>query len=397
MLVKRTMKWLLSIVLIAMMYAYAMFQGGFVSWFLFYSVVPLIIYAFVIGLFPLKTIKVKRILPAEPKQAGQPLQVTIEIKKSFFPLFYLIVEDRLSAKLKGQLSNRSDAKAIFFPLFKRNMTFSYTIPSLPRGEHTLSTIIIKTGDLFGFIQKQVEHDVEQTLLVYPQIETLNWQPSSRGVSGDRLLIKNNQQDVSTVVGIRDYVPGDRLTWIDWKTTAKRNKLVTKQFEQRVTEKTLLFLNDSKASYKMSEQDLFEKAVTVTASLVSAIERSGHPFVMPGYSELKHGALDQSRHRYYTMLAKVEAMREASFAEFVKSVLVRYEKGFRVVFVSAHVSNELLKLLNLLASQNIHVDFYYVMSDKNKGLTVVRQLQATGVTVHAITKQKAGEKSEDCQK
>lgn len=98
MLVKRTFKWLMSILLIAILYAYAMFQGGFVSWFLFYSVVPLIVYAFLIGLFPLRSLKVKRIFPVETKQAGDTLLVTIEVKKPLFPLFYLIVNDQLPKK-----------------------------------------------------------------------------------------------------------------------------------------------------------------------------------------------------------------------------------------------------------------------------------------------------------
>lgn len=370
-----------------MMYAYAMFQGGFVSWFLFYSVVPLIMYAFVIGIFPLKTIKLKRIFPGEPKQAGQSLQVTIEINKSFFPLFYLIIEEQFSEKLNSQLANKSSAKAIFFPLFKRNMTYTYTLPSLPRGEHTFSGVIVKTGDLFGFIQKQVEYDLEQTLLVYPRIETINWKFSSRGVSGNTFLSKNRVQDVSTVVGIRDYVPGDRLTWIDWKTTAKRNKLVTKQFEQRVTEETLLFLDDSKDSYTATDLDLFEKVVTVTASLVSVIERSGHPFVIAGFSKMKHGVDERNGHHVYKMLAKVEAKRETSFAEFVKSVLIHDQKRVRVVFISAYVSDELLKLLNRLASQHIHVDFYYVMRDINNELPILRQIQATGAVVHTVLKKK----------
>lgn len=373
MIVQRTMKWIVSIVLIAIMYAYAMFQGGFVSWFLFYSVVPLIVYAFLISLFPLRTIKVKRKLSTDANQAGQPLQVTIEITKSFFPLFYLIVEDRMSRKLKHELRHEAGGKAIFFPLFKRKLTYTYTIPSLPRGEHTFTSTIMKTGDLFGFIQKQVEHDAQQSLVVYPKIETVHWQSSSRGVTGDASLSKRGQQDVSTVVGIRDYIPGDRLTWIDWKTTAKKNKLVTKQFEHRVTEQTLLFLDDTK---QQTDVGLFEKAVTVTASLVAAIERNGHPFVMPGFT-------DGHKH-YYESLAKVEATREIPFAEFVKSIIVRYpQKGFRVVLVFTYVSEELIKLLNLLASQKIEVDVYYVTRDDS----VRKLLQATGATVHTIKERK----------
>lgn len=394
MLVKQTMKWLVSFSLIAMMYAYAMFQGGFVSWFLFYSVAPLIAFAFVIGLFPLKTIKVKRIVFVEPRQAGQPLQVTIEGKKSFFPLFYLIVEDQLPMKLKRQLPHRSSAKAIFFPLFKRSFSFTYTIPSLPRGEHEFSSILIKTGDLFGFIQKQAVQTVDQKILVYPQIEAIQWQAHSRA-RDDARIAKTGLLDASAVVGVRDYVSGDRLAWIDWKSTAKRNKLMTKQFEQRAVERTLLFLDNSKASYRSAGSALFEKAVSVAASLVSAFERSGQPFVMPFDSEI--GMDERKPFSYSKRLAKIEADREESFVDAVKRFLVRCEKNSRVVLVSAHASDEMIQLMTLLAKQNIHVDFYCVTAGGQASLQMIQRLQTTGAGVHLIVAEKAGEYREPGEK
>ncbi|UTW70466.1 DUF58 domain-containing protein [Anaerobacillus sp. HL2] len=38
-------------------------------------------------------------------------------------------------------------------------------------------------------------------------------------------------DITSVAGSREYVPGDRLTSIDWKVTARVNKLMTKEFEK----------------------------------------------------------------------------------------------------------------------------------------------------------------------
>lgn len=390
-MIRRTAKWLFTLVLIGIMFAYAMFQGGFVSWFLFYSVVPLIIYAIIIGFFPLRTMKLKRLLPNDAQHAGQSLKVTIEIKKSFFPLFYLIVEDKLASKLTNNLSSPTDAKAIFFPLFKRKLTYTYELSSVPRGEHSFSHIVLKTGDLFGFIQKQAVCEVEDTLFVYPRIEQVGWNSSNWGTSDGRASATESKQDVATVVGIREYIAGDRLSWIDWKTTAKRNQLVTKQFEQESNYKTLLFLDNSVASYEETDDDLFEKAVTVTASLVFAIFRSGGRAVVAfgrKDSQLTNEHYDE-QHLYY-QLGIVKATFEKPFAHQIQRVIENESRGYRIILVTANISDDLLRLFVNLRQRSVRVDLFYIVRyketiEENK----LKVLRSTGAKVHEIIVKEGG--------
>lgn len=378
MIVERTLKWLISILLIAMMYAYAMFQGGFVSWFLFYSVVPLILYAYVIGFFPLKTIKVSRELHVERSVANERLQVTLKITKPAFPLFYLIVNDQMSPKLQNSLSAKANAKAIFFPLFKRNLTCSYEVESLPRGEHQFYSVVIKTGDLFGFIQKQIEIFVEDTLVVYPKIESFDSKLMRKNTTNSYLYPNMNRQDLSQVVGIREYVPGDRLSWIDWKATAKRNQLVTKVFEQREVEQTLLIFDDSRLSYWRRSPDLFEQVVSVTASLIAEMERKNISYLLPFVSEKDRNWLEA--------IAKVEAVREISFPEYIKTVIAQFStKHLRFFIVTAHISEELASLLKQLSSQRIQIHCFYIdVNDFD-----VCPVQSAHVFVYMIPSKKGG--------
>ncbi len=392
-MIRRTAKWLFTLVLIGIMFAYAMFQGGFVSWFLFYSVVPLIVYAIIIGFFPLRTMKLKRLLPNDAQHAGQSLKVTIEIKKSFFPLFYLIVEDKLALKLTNNLSSPTDAKAIFFPLFKRQLTYTYELSSVPRGKHSFSHIVLKTGDLFGFIQKEAVCEVEDTLFVYPRIEQVGWNSSNWGSGNGRASAAESKQDVATVVGIREYIAGDRLSWIDWKTTAKRNQLVTKQFEQESNNKTLLFLDNSVASYEETDDDLFEKAVTVTASLVFAIFQSGGKLVVAfggkDFQLIEENHNDK-QHLYY-QLGMVEAIHEEPFAHQIQRVIENESRGYRIVLVTANISDDLLHLFANLRQRSVRVDLFYVVRYKETMVEAnkLKVLRSTGAKVHEIIVKEGG--------
>ena len=40
------------------------------------------------------------------------------------------------------------------------------------------------------------------------------------------------KDTTMATGVREYVPGDRFSWIHWKSFAKNGELRTKEFEDR---------------------------------------------------------------------------------------------------------------------------------------------------------------------
>ncbi|MFP3339475.1 DUF58 domain-containing protein, partial [Micrococcus sp. SIMBA_131] len=91
-------------------------------------------------------------------------------------------------------------------------------------------------------------------------------PYNQQLSGTRPSPRKADLDYSTAVSVRDYVPGDKLSWIDWKATARGSKLLTKQFEQQISQDYMVFLDRETAHYGRVESPLFEKAVRLAASV-----------------------------------------------------------------------------------------------------------------------------------
>jgi uncharacterized protein (DUF58 family) len=77
----------------------------------------------------------------------------------------------------------------------------------------------------------------------------------------------NLKNHSIAVGVREYQPGDRFSWIDWKSSARRDRLMTKEFEQSKSQDLFILMDRSKS-------DSFEEMVTLTASIVRAALRAG---------------------------------------------------------------------------------------------------------------------------
>ncbi|MXI40346.1 DUF58 domain-containing protein, partial [Escherichia coli] len=65
---------MMLIILTAAAFCYAMFQGGFVSWFLFYAFLPYALYALLFALIPLRA-TAKRTIQQTSLKAGDVLSV----------------------------------------------------------------------------------------------------------------------------------------------------------------------------------------------------------------------------------------------------------------------------------------------------------------------------------
>lgn len=231
-LIKQLVRTLLLLSMLVILYSYAMFQGGFISWFLFYSVTTVVVLGFVTALFPLRFISVDRSIQKPYLENGDHATVKVTITKNVpIPLFYLGVYDAPPNSIRVE----SHPGSFFFMLFKKKQTYSYVIRGDQRGVHTFTEVELETGDMIGLIKRRRIVRVDNEIRVYPKRASLPIAFSSlrkaiklqnEGNSSRRMTF-NETLDFSH---LREYAPGDRLSTIDWKVTARRGELATKEFD-----------------------------------------------------------------------------------------------------------------------------------------------------------------------
>ncbi len=319
-------------------FSYAMFQGGFVSWFLFYSFLPFALYSLLLMLYPLRGFRVKRRINQEQFTVGQRLIGTVTVQRSFpFPLFYLIVEDVLTERLAG-VKRLEEPKKLFFPWFKRSVSFSYALQHMPRGEHQFTTIRVRTGDLFGLIEKEVTFKVEHYFLVYPTMVNLHYSTKQKQYDqGTSSSQSKFWQDTTMAVGIREYQPGDKFAWIDWKATARRNAIMTKEFEQMQSQDVVVFLDRSPSK-------VFESVVNHAASFINEMVKSGARVGLISIGKdhqifpLKSGEQHVQTILYH--LAKVDSDSTQPFSALLDP---------------STIQGEMKQVTNLLVTSQLHVD------------------------------------------
>ena len=110
-------------------FVFAMFQGGFVSWFLFHSFLPFILVPILLRFSSFKRLTVNRRVKHKEYLFGERIEVEITVKREgFMPLLYIMIEDQAPERLKVQLDNQH--KCIRFPFWRKEITYSYCIPAL---------------------------------------------------------------------------------------------------------------------------------------------------------------------------------------------------------------------------------------------------------------------------
>ncbi|RSL31722.1 DUF58 domain-containing protein [Salibacterium salarium] len=353
-------KLLSLIIVIGTLYAYAMFQGGFVSWFLFYSVVSIIICNMLFMLYPLRWIEVERRFDKKLLSYDEKMEVTLLLKKKFpFPSLYISVMDTVPSGLEGMGKTPG---TIFFFTSAKQFSYSYDIRGGKRGEYWFSPITLKTGDLFGFFHKEHQVDIEDSLTVLPRLRLLKrWKTLWNDNQETTPVTAKLMEDTFSVAGVRDYVPGDKLTSIDWKVTARAGKLVTKEFESQ-SGKGYTVILDNTGKFELDK--MFEERIEFAASLIDDCYKQAIPAgfgVSTGEALLvEEGAKLNHFQTIYRELARLERidMDSDPFSFFKQPVRNR-----SIVYITSDVTAERMnELESLLKYRNELVIALFLYED-----------------------------------
>jgi uncharacterized protein (DUF58 family) len=347
-LVRKVWKVILLLFLIVLTFSYAMFQGGFVSWFLFYSFLPFALYCAALSFYSLNELEVTRVLQKSDYNAGEPLKVAVSVKRAkSFPLFYLLMEDHLNDALK-LASQQKKAKALLLPGMKKEFSYEYIIEELPRGEHFFESFTLRIGDPLGLFEKEKQFTLEDKIIVYPAYTELLYRTFEnqfdQGLTASRERV---QRDTSMATGVRDYQPGDRFSWINWKASAKRNVLMTKEFEQRQSHDVFVVMDCAPDKH-------FESVVSFTASLLRAILKRGAQTGLLTMSNerasfpIRGG--EQHLQQLFYHLAKIEAKCITPFAKVLDTDGLLIQQTVSFMLVTAQITKSLVEKASFLGQR-----------------------------------------------
>jgi uncharacterized protein (DUF58 family) len=249
------------------------FLAVFFAFFLFFSPVDFIRYItlMIIGVIAVnifysliipRFITVSRIEDTVRGIKLHDIELKLRVKnKSIFPIPYFTVADTW-----GRLFSTEGTFLVRLGPYETK-TVTYPVRGHKRGEYSVGPVKLNGSDPFGFFKWAKKIEAYGNVIVYPTIHRMDLF-YSKGLPSGSLPIDNKMyEDVTQFRSVREYVPGDDMKRINWKASAKNNKLYTMEYDATMYFPVLTVLNFSQEDYpRRYRETLMERAAEIAASI-----------------------------------------------------------------------------------------------------------------------------------
>jgi uncharacterized protein (DUF58 family) len=143
-----------------------------------------------------------------------------------------------------------------------------------RGRFQLGPVIATSGDPFGLFRRRVVLTEQHDLLVLPLVLPItNFVLFSGGLPGRGRTSRRALQNTTNATTVRDYMAGDSLNRIHWRTSAHYNKLMVKEFDLDPAMDAWIILDlHEEAQAGEGEHSTEEYGVTIAATVANYLLR-----------------------------------------------------------------------------------------------------------------------------
>ncbi len=325
------------------------------------------------SVFSLSGLKFSRSARTLRAQVGQIFEEKFEVQnQNRFPRLWLEVRD------ESTLPGGDGSRVLTMLKGKQGRSYVARVRLTRRGVFPLGPTVIATGDLFGLFP--VEHSIqeEDSLLVYPMMVDVRGFPNPPGLlPGGEALRRRTHQVTPNAAGVREYSTGDPLNRIHWLSTARRGRLIVKEFELDPLADVWIFLDAAESvqaslpqpPQEMHVKDLWshtgkvalppsteEYGVCIAASLVRDYLRRGRAvgFVCSG----KHLALispDRGARqlgKILEALALTQAEGNLPLRALIETQVKHMVRGSTVVLITPSSSREIALIVDFLLQRGL---------------------------------------------
>ena len=305
----------------------------------------------------LSRIRLSRHTRALRAQVGRPLEERLAVRNlGFTPKLWLEVRDA------SDLPGHTASKVVTTLAPREERAWLARTICRERGRFRLGPLSITSGDPFGLFQ--ITRHISQTahVVIYPATVDLPDFALPLGLMpGGEHLRRRTHYVTPNAAGVRDYAPGDSINRIHWPSTARRDRLIVKEFELDPLADVWVFLDGDHAAQavlpkpepvyrvksalwpEMEERitlppNTEEYGVSIAASLVQHFIRRGRSVGLVVYGQSREVVQPDRGERQLTKLMETLAVFRAQSAMRFQDVLTieaqPLPRGATVILVTA---------------------------------------------------------------
>ena len=170
---------------------------------------------------------------------------------------------------------------------------TYRLPTDRRGVITVGPLRVERRDPLGLARATVARGGTSTFVVHPRVVPLTGLLAGRSRSFEGPTAQRAPRGTVTFHSLREYVVGDDLRHVHWRSTARTGTMMVKEHVDTSRPETVVVLDTRPTSYD-TEGLAFEEAVDVVASLAVECARYGFPLRIVTTDGLRIGGARPAR-------------------------------------------------------------------------------------------------------
>lgn len=281
-------------------------------------------------------------------------RVEVELRlenTSLIPKCLLRVDEELPPGLEGD--PRDPPGAVVPILWGDPAVHRYPITARKRGRYELPGVVTTALDTFALYHAKSQQGPSNEVVVYPRRVPLQAHglhgPSFDGVVKRRRPVASG----TDFRGTREYLPGDDLRRVHWRSTARRNKPIVLEFDEPATLDMVMVLDrDPGPIYGVPGDDTFETGVTLAASLVEhELDHGNAVALILDQADAGEIRLTRERHdllRFFERLALTEPDPETDFPDLSRRVASAAPAQAILLLISGRLDERFLEVLRRIA-------------------------------------------------
>ncbi|MDT0186651.1 DUF58 domain-containing protein [Microbacterium sp. ARD31] len=189
-------------------------------------------------------------------EGGTPPTATLHVQAGAAPMLF--------PKVTVPVGRRTVSLRLpFLAPFARH-TEAVPLPAVPRGVYLVGPVTYEKTDPVGLVTRRFSTGEPLELLVAPRVTDLS--VFAGGLTNDLDGATSQQLSMSDLAfhALREYVPGDDLRHVHWRSSAKAGQLLVRQYHETRRGHVTVLVDDARSSYPRLRD--FELAVSVATSI-----------------------------------------------------------------------------------------------------------------------------------
>ncbi|MGM0437763.1 MAG: DUF58 domain-containing protein [Bacillota bacterium] len=356
-----------SLVIIAIIGITSIFTGYYLLFFSSFVVIFLILLAQFWNENIFNKLNIKRDLSKKRGNIGDKIYYEIEIEnKKLLPVLGLILKDKVtvgidfindsfSQKVPG---NNFDLFQDFFSLkWYEKVNRKYDLIPQKRGYYRFGEGNIFYSGIFGFYKNKLFDNNYCELIVYPKVLNANeLRVDLKQLFGSSISEGWVHKDPLNKVGVRPYESTDDIKKINWKSSARHNKLESNVYKPSYDKEVHLFLSTLTTEnwWEGINSNLLELLIIYAASIANYSLNKG--FQIGLYSDglvkrsasslkLKPGKGSLHKKTLFSNLAMLQPADRMKFSNILYKEKKNIKNSSTVIVILAIINDDIIKVLN----------------------------------------------------